>query len=66
MAKGLSHKQGAGKRGKQETWAGYDAQQVKAAILSHVAGSWADVDPDAFLADLYRARGEGARQATRS
>ncbi len=28
-------------------------------------GSWSDLDPDALIADVYRAREEGSRPATR-
>lgn len=42
----------------------YDAEQVKAAI-HNTAGSWSDVDPDQFIADLYQAREEGSRPPTR-
>ncbi len=59
MANGLSQVQ------KQKTWAGYDPSKVREAI-SQLAGSWTDVNPDAFLAALYRARTEGSRQAARS
>ncbi len=43
---------------------GYDPEEVKSAIRK-TAGSWADVDADAFLAQLYDARDEGSRAVTR-
>jgi hypothetical protein len=48
----------------EQTKAGYDANKVKEAIRK-TAGSWADIDADQFLADLYRAREEGSRPADR-
>lgn len=42
----------------------YDPEKVKSAIRS-TTGSWSDIDPDKFIADLYRAREEGSRPATR-
>ncbi len=41
-------------------WAGYDPKLVEKA-LAETAGSWADIDPDALIAALYRAREEGSR-----
>lgn len=45
-------------------WEGYDPARVKAAILK-TAGSWADIDTDAFMNQLYRAREDGSRPVTR-
>lgn len=45
-------------------WAGYDPAKVRAAVRA-TAGSWADLDADALIADLYRAREEGSRPADR-
>jgi hypothetical protein len=45
-------------------WAGYDPAKVRAAVRA-TAGSWADLDTDALIADLYRAREEGSRPADR-
>jgi hypothetical protein len=42
----------------------YDAEQVKAAVRK-TSGSWADIDADKFLADLYHARHVGSRRANR-
>jgi hypothetical protein len=49
---------------KEDIWAGYDAEEAKAA-LKRVAGSWADVDVDKLIAEIYRAREEGSRPITR-
>jgi hypothetical protein len=48
----------------EDGWVGYDAEKVKAAICN-TTGSWADIDADTFIADLYRAREEGSRPANR-
>jgi hypothetical protein len=45
-------------------WEGYDPERVREAIAAS-AGSWAGVDADALIADLYRAREEGSRGADR-
>jgi hypothetical protein len=42
----------------------YDLESVQAAIRN-TTGSWSDIDPDAFIADLYQAREDGSRPATR-
>ena len=42
----------------------YDTEKVKTAI-HNTTGSWSDVDPDQFIADLYKAREAGSRPATR-
>lgn len=34
-------------------------------VLREIAGSWADLDADALIADLYRAREEGTRSPDR-
>lgn len=47
-----------------DIWAGYDAARAKAAVMK-AAGSWSDIDADAFIANLYRAREEGSRAADR-
>jgi hypothetical protein len=47
-----------------DLWAGYDPAKVRAAIQA-AAGSWADLDIDAMIADFYRAREEGSRPADR-
>lgn len=45
---------------KQDIWAGYDPERVRAAI-DVTAGSWADVDTEKLIADLRRWREEGSR-----
>ncbi|MCC7352109.1 MAG: helix-turn-helix domain-containing protein [Anaerolineae bacterium] len=47
-----------------DNWADYDPEKVREAI-TETAGSWADLDTDALIANLYRAREEGSRPATR-
>jgi hypothetical protein len=47
-----------------DLWAGYDPRSVKKAI-AETAGSWKDLDMDKLIADIYRARKEGSRPATR-
>jgi hypothetical protein len=42
----------------------YDPEKVRAAVKA-TAGSWADIDTDALIQDLYRAREEGSRPADR-
>ncbi len=49
---------------KEDIWAGYDPEKVRKA-LAETAGSWADIDTDALIADIYRAREEGSRPADR-
>lgn len=43
---------------REPLWAGYDPRKVEEALAS-TAGSWRDLDPDALIAELYRAREEG-------
>ncbi len=45
-------------------WAGYDPERVRAAVQA-TAGTWADLDTDAMIADLHRDREEGSRPADR-
>jgi hypothetical protein len=47
-----------------DMWEGYDAEKVLEAIEA-TAGSWADLDTDALIADIYRWREEGSRPADR-
>lgn len=49
---------------REDIWAGYDPGKVKKA-LAKAAGTWADLDTDALIADLYRAREEGSRPDSR-
>lgn len=48
----------------EDIWAGYDPEKAREAIAA-TAGSWADLDTDTMIADLYRAREEGSRPADR-
>lgn len=45
-------------------WTGYDAEAVRQAV-AETAGSWADIDTDKLIADIYRWREEGSRPASR-
>lgn len=47
-----------------DLWAGYDPAKVRKAIAK-TAGSWADLDADALIAQVYRAREDGSRAAER-
>jgi hypothetical protein len=47
-----------------DIWAGYDPQKVVEAI-ERSAGTWSDLDTDAMLERIYRARQEGSRPADR-
>jgi excisionase family DNA binding protein len=46
----------------EQLFAAYDPEKVKEA-LAKTAGSWADLDTDKLITDLYRAREEGSRPA---
>lgn len=48
----------------EELWADYDPEKVRKAIAVTV-GSWADLDADTVIAELYQAREEGSRPAER-
>ncbi len=48
----------------RDLWAGYSPSRVRRA-LAKTAGAWADLDADALIASLYRARKEGSRTSTR-
>ena len=48
----------------EDTFDGYDPELVREAIAA-TAGSWADLDIEAIVEDIYRAREEGSRPATR-
>ena len=52
------------KRSRRKKADTYDADKARAAILKN-AGSWRDVDTDALMTMLYRAREEGSRPLTR-
>lgn len=51
-------------REREDIWAEYDPEKVKEALVK-AAGKWADLDTDALIANLYRAREEGSRPANR-
>lgn len=51
-------------REKDDLWEGYDPEKVREAIKKY-AGSIKDVDPDEWIADVYRAREEGSRPPDR-
>jgi hypothetical protein len=47
-----------------DPWAGYDPEKVMAAIEA-TAGSWADLDTDAIIDNIYRWREDGSRPVDR-
>jgi hypothetical protein len=47
-----------------DLWADYDPEKVRAA-LEEAIGSWADLDADALVQDVYRWRQEGSRPPDR-
>lgn len=49
---------------RESLWEGYDPEEVRKAVAA-TAGTWADLDTDALIAELYRAREEGSRPASR-
>ena len=48
----------------EDIWEGYDPEKVREAVKKS-AGTWADLDGDELIADIYRAREEGSRPADR-
>ena len=44
----------------QQLWEGYDPEAVQTA-LDATAGSWADVDVETLIGQIYRAREQGTR-----
>ncbi|MBI4493147.1 MAG: hypothetical protein HY690_10195 [Chloroflexi bacterium] len=48
----------------QDIWAGYDPEKVRE-VLDKVAGGWADLDIEGLIANIYRAREQGSRPASR-
>src|ERR1700730_17022268 len=48
----------------ENPWKDYDPEKVLAA-LENTAGSWADLDTDKLIADIYKAREKGSRPADR-
>lgn len=51
-------------RDREDIWEGYDPEKVREAV-EKTAGTWADLDADALIADIYRARKEGSRRPDR-
>ena len=49
---------------KEDIWEGYDPEKVSQAIKA-TAGTWADLDTDKLIKDIYSGREEGSRPATR-
>jgi hypothetical protein len=47
-----------------DLWTGYDPEKVKEAIATY-AGSWADLDVDTMIEEIYTARERGSRPANR-
>lgn len=47
-----------------DIWAGYDVEKMRQAI-AETAGSWADLDTDALIAEIYQAREDGSRPTDR-
>ncbi len=52
------------KEAKEDIWAGYDPEAARRA-LEETAGSWADLDTDKMIEDIYRWRQEGSRPPDR-
>lgn len=48
----------------EDIFEGYDPAKVKQAITTH-AGSWADLDVDGMIKEIYAAREQGSRPANR-
>jgi hypothetical protein len=46
-----------------DLWAEYDPKKVREAIIAY-GGSWAALDADAMIADVYARRKRGSRPAT--
>jgi len=49
---------------REDIWADYDAEKVRESVAKY-AGSWKDVDLEAFKAFIYRAREEGTKLPTK-
>ena len=47
-------------RAEEDAWTDYDPERVRDAVARY-AGSWEDVDLEAFKAFIYRAREEGTK-----
>jgi len=48
----------------EDIWAGYDPEIAREAMRA-AAGSWSDIDAEAFKEFIYRAREEGSRSPDR-
>ena len=48
----------------EDLWAGYDPERAQQ-VLEEVAGSWADIDTDKLIEDIYRYREQGTRPPDR-
>lgn len=49
---------------REDLWAGYDPKKVHEAV-EKTAGSWADLDAETLIVNLYRARETGTRSTSR-
>lgn len=47
-----------------DIWADYEPAKV-VEVLDKVVGGWAELDADALVAEIYRARADGSRLSTR-
>jgi len=47
-----------------DIWAGYDPEKFRT-VLEETAGSWADLDTEALIEQVYRWREEGSRPPDR-
>jgi hypothetical protein len=47
-----------------DLWGGYDPEKVREAIITY-GGSWAELDADAMIAEVYAGRKRGSRPADR-
>ena len=48
----------------EDIWAGYDPKKVRE-VIKQTAGAWADLDAEALIERVYRAREEGSRPGDR-
>jgi excisionase family DNA binding protein len=48
----------------EDIWAGYDPEEARR-LIRETAGSWSDIDADALIADIHRAREAGSRPPDR-
>jgi hypothetical protein len=47
-----------------DLWAGYDPKKVRDAIITY-GGSWAELDAEAVIDEIYASRKKGSRPANR-